>query len=110
MPLPGNTRYTTRSPTWSGTTDDVNAAITREKQLKKWERAWKTRLIEERSPGWEDLYPLIGYMPPPALGFPVPTPGGFGLSMKRVFYGRPLDSRLLRKAVGVSKMTILYPN
>jgi len=42
------------------TTDDVNAAITREKQLKKWERAWKIRLIEERNPGWEDLYPLIG--------------------------------------------------
>jgi len=40
------------------TTDDVNAAITWEKQLKKWERAWKISLIEERNPGWEDLYPL----------------------------------------------------
>src|SRR3990172_1920047 len=49
-----------RSPTWSGTTDDVNAAITREKQLKKWERAWKISLIEEGNPGWEDLYPLTG--------------------------------------------------
>ncbi len=31
--------------------DDVNAAITREKQLKKWKRAWKVRLIEERTLG-----------------------------------------------------------
>ena len=57
--LPRNTGYTTW-PQLPGATDDVNAAITREKQLKKWERAWKIRLIEERNPGWEDLYPLIG--------------------------------------------------
>jgi putative endonuclease len=31
-------------------------AIAREKQLKKWERAWKIRLIEERNPGWKDLW------------------------------------------------------
>ncbi len=31
-------------------------AITREKQLKKWNRAWKLRLIEERNPDWRDLY------------------------------------------------------
>lgn len=56
--LPRNTGYTTW-PQLPGATDDVNAAITREKQLKKWERAWKIRLIEEGNPGWEDLYPLI---------------------------------------------------
>jgi putative endonuclease len=32
------------------------AAITREKQLKKWNRAWKLRLIEEMNPEWDDLY------------------------------------------------------
>jgi putative endonuclease len=35
---------------------DVNAAILREKQLKKWDRAWKMRIIEEVNPEWRDLY------------------------------------------------------
>ena len=34
----------------------VKEAITREKQLKKWERAWKVRIIEEMNPEWRDLY------------------------------------------------------
>ncbi len=38
---------------------DVEAAITREKQMKKWNRAWKVRLIEEDNPNWDDLYPRI---------------------------------------------------
>ena len=33
----------------------VNNAIAREKQLKKWKRAWKYRLIETMNPGWVDL-------------------------------------------------------
>jgi predicted GIY-YIG superfamily endonuclease len=32
---------------------------TREKRLKKWNRAWKIRLIEESNPDWRDLYPGI---------------------------------------------------
>jgi putative endonuclease len=35
---------------------DIEAAITREKQMKKWNRAWKVRLIEESNPNWDDLY------------------------------------------------------
>jgi putative endonuclease len=35
---------------------DMSAAITREKQLKKWNREWKLRLIEERNPTWQDLW------------------------------------------------------
>ena len=31
-------------------------AIAREKQIKKWRRAWKLRLIEEANMGWQDLY------------------------------------------------------
>lgn len=38
---------------------DINSAITREKQLKKWNRAWKIKLIEEFNPAWKDLYNLI---------------------------------------------------
>ena len=38
---------------------DALSAIQREKQLKKWRRAWKVRLIEERNPGWHDLYDEI---------------------------------------------------
>ena len=37
----------------------AEAAITREKQLKKWSRAWKMRLIEKENPTWRDLYDSI---------------------------------------------------
>jgi len=37
-------------------TTDAISAIQREKQLKKWNRAWKIRLIEENNPIWKDLY------------------------------------------------------
>ena len=35
---------------------DMTSAISREKQLKKWNRAWKLRLIEECNPTWRDLW------------------------------------------------------
>ncbi len=35
---------------------NAESAITREKQMKKWRRAWKIRLIEEKNPDWNDLY------------------------------------------------------
>ena len=38
---------------------DVAAANLREKRLKRWNRAWKVRLIEELNPNWDDLYPQI---------------------------------------------------
>ena len=41
------------------THSDVEAAIVREKQMKKWNRAWKIRLIEEDNPNWDDLYNRI---------------------------------------------------
>jgi putative endonuclease len=34
-------------------------SIRREKQLKKWNRAWKIRLLEASNPQWEDLYPEL---------------------------------------------------
>ncbi len=34
----------------------VTAALRREKQLKKWKRAWKIELIEKNNLQWKDLY------------------------------------------------------
>jgi putative endonuclease len=36
--------------------EDMLTAITREKQLKKWNRAWKIELIEATNSDWQDLY------------------------------------------------------
>ena len=39
----------------------IEEAIAREKQIKKWNRAWKLALIEGANPEWEDLFEhLIG--------------------------------------------------
>ncbi|MFA5009857.1 MAG: GIY-YIG nuclease family protein [Patescibacteria group bacterium] len=32
------------------------SAFAREKQLKKWNRSWKIKLIETKNPSWKDLY------------------------------------------------------
>jgi len=37
------------------TFQDVNEAIKREKNLKKWKRAWKIKLIENDNSNWDDL-------------------------------------------------------
>lgn len=39
--------------------ENIESAITREKQLKKWKRRWKLDLIEKMNPGWKDLYTEI---------------------------------------------------
>ena len=36
--------------------DDIQKAITGEKQMKKWNRQWKMRLIDHFNPKWKDLY------------------------------------------------------
>ncbi|MEN6624138.1 MAG: GIY-YIG nuclease family protein [Smithella sp.] len=38
---------------------NVEEAILREKQMKKWNRKWKIRCIEENNPEWQDLYDKI---------------------------------------------------
>lgn len=35
--------------------ENAESAITRERQIKKWRRKWKLRLIEEQNPNWEEL-------------------------------------------------------
>jgi putative endonuclease len=39
--------------------EDMISAINREKQMKKWNRAWKLELIERQNPGWRDLWEEI---------------------------------------------------
>jgi putative endonuclease len=38
---------------------DPICAIRREKQIKKWRRVWKIRMIEEKNPEWKDLFEEI---------------------------------------------------
>ena len=35
---------------------DIYSAISREKQLKHWQRKWKLQLIEQNNTNWRDLY------------------------------------------------------
>ena len=54
---PGFTsQYGVQCLVWFETYDDPTNAITREKEVKKWRRAWKLELIEEANPSWRDLY------------------------------------------------------
>jgi putative endonuclease len=45
---------------------DMESAILREKQLKRWHRQWKINLIEEKNPHWDDLAVGLGFerLPP----------------------------------------------
>jgi len=49
--------YAVHTLVYYETVDDVDSAIAREKQIKKWKRAWKVELIEGVNPDWRDLYP-----------------------------------------------------
>jgi putative endonuclease len=40
---------------------DIELAIRREKQLKRWHRPWKINLIEADNPGWDDLAVALGF-------------------------------------------------
>ena len=41
---------------WFEEYGDIGDAITREKRIKKWNRAWKLELIEKSNPDWRDLF------------------------------------------------------
>lgn len=55
--------YGVKMLVWFDTFDRVSDAIAREKQLKKWNRDWKIRLIEESNPEWVDLAVGMGFEP-----------------------------------------------
>ena len=42
---------------------DLEGAISREKQLKRWHRQWKINLIESDNRDWHDLAPALGLPP-----------------------------------------------
>ena len=44
---------------WYEIHETMEGAISREKALKKWKRAWKIELIEKGNPAWSDLYSQI---------------------------------------------------
>jgi putative endonuclease len=52
-------RYNVHRLVWYEIHDSAESAITREKQIKKWKRAWKLELIEQNNPEWIDLYESI---------------------------------------------------
>jgi len=57
-------RYGVHRLVWFAVHGSAESAIVREKQLKKWNRAWKISLIEKENPHWLDLYPtLFGQAP-----------------------------------------------
>jgi putative endonuclease len=49
-------RYAVHDLMYFETVDDIDSAIAREKQIKRWNRVWKVRLIEKLNPHWRDLY------------------------------------------------------
>jgi putative endonuclease len=49
-------RYGVHRLVYYETHDSMPEAIAREKRLKKWNRAWKIRLIESMNPEWNDLF------------------------------------------------------
>jgi predicted GIY-YIG superfamily endonuclease len=49
-------RYGLKLLVWYETHATMEQAITREKQIKAWKRAWKVKLIERMNPTWADLY------------------------------------------------------
>ncbi|MCW2309781.1 GIY-YIG nuclease family protein [Rhodobium gokarnense] len=44
---------------WMEPHETMPEAIRREKSLKRWQRAWKIQLIEQRNPDWDDLFETL---------------------------------------------------
>ena len=59
-------RYDVTRLVWYEQHVTMESAIQREKRVKKWNRAWKLRLIDEMNPSWRDLWPDIAELKPTA--------------------------------------------
>ena len=49
-------KYAVHMLVWYEVHDTMMSAITREKTIKGWKRAWKIEMIEAANPDWRDLY------------------------------------------------------
>ena len=54
-------RYNVKQLVWYETHGDVQAAIAREKSIKRWPRRYKLNVIEAMNPGWNDLYEALNH-------------------------------------------------
>ena len=52
-------KYGVHRLVWCEATTEIEAAIQREKQIKKWRKQWKVNLIEKENPNWDDLYETL---------------------------------------------------
>lgn len=52
-------KYNLHMLVWFDSTNDVQSALHYEKKLKKWNRTWKIRLVQEKNPDWKDLSNLF---------------------------------------------------
>jgi len=52
-------RYGVKDLVYYEVHESSESAITREKQIKKWDRAWKIQLIEKGNPNWDELYEKV---------------------------------------------------
>ena len=52
-------QYGVHTLVWYELHETMDSAISREKAIKEWKRAWKLELIETGNPDWRDLYPEI---------------------------------------------------
>lgn len=58
-----SSRYGTKTLVWFEMHATMEQAILREKRIKKWNRAWKLKLIEEANSTWRDLATDLGFDP-----------------------------------------------
>jgi len=105
--LAGFTRkYNVKTLVWHETHEGRESAFARERQIKKWNRDWKIRLIDQSNPDWRDLWDEIA-SPIPAASPPSAHPRDVALNSAHprgsgdpVFAKQPaspsppLDSRL----------------
>jgi putative endonuclease len=52
-------RYGLKTLVFAEQHDDIQTALQREKNLKRWPRAWKIDLIQKANPNWDDLFDQI---------------------------------------------------
>ena len=54
-------RYGVKRLVWFETGETMESVIVREKQIKRWRREWKIKLIERENPTWRDVAEDFGF-------------------------------------------------